>query len=395
MKTLTEFSALVLRKAAEARASAASARAAKAGDVAEAPALDAAAAAEAEAPPAEAEPAPAEAAPAEAEAAPAPAEGEAPAEPPPPQQPPDPVIDAVAAALSVQPDRAARMLEALDIVGDDLDRVRLVRVYQGETGPHGSVSRGEFHYSIDRVAGQQRRGRDRDDRRGGGGRGERGGGRDRGGFGGDRGPPKPRGLGSLKIGAAKDEPRDDRPGRGEMPRAGIGWQLQSAPREARDDRGGPRRGGPKRGRGRTEDRRDDRGPRGPRGPRDNRGGFDRDARDRGGPPRTAPNDAVPRETMAPSDTLRNVAPPPPAPADAAQQQPRKPRRPRKPIGPDANGLGPDGQPWDPERRAKKLAEREAAKAANAQAPTEAVNAAPAPSVEAPAASPDHVADRTE
>jgi hypothetical protein len=38
--------------------------------------------------------------------------------------------------------------------------------------------------------------------------------------------------------------------------------------------------------------------------------------------------------------------------------PPKPRRERKPIGPDAAGLGPDGQPWDPERRAKRQAERQ-------------------------------------
>jgi len=36
----------------------------------------------------------------------------------------------------------------------------------------------------------------------------------------------------------------------------------------------------------------------------------------------------------------------------------RPRRERKPIGPDANGLGPDGTPWDPERRAKRQAERQ-------------------------------------
>jgi hypothetical protein len=38
--------------------------------------------------------------------------------------------------------------------------------------------------------------------------------------------------------------------------------------------------------------------------------------------------------------------------------PPRSKRPRKPIGPDANGLGPDGTPWDPERRAKRQAERQ-------------------------------------
>src|SRR5258708_597121 len=72
-----------------------------------------------------------------------------------------------------------------------------------------------------------------------GGRGGDGGGRggDRGGPGGDR-RDKPRGLGSLKMSAQKDEPKeDDRPGRGEMPRAGIGWQLTAAPRDFGDGRG--------------------------------------------------------------------------------------------------------------------------------------------------------------
>jgi hypothetical protein len=27
------------------------------------------------------------------------------------------------------------------------------------------------------------------------------------------------------------------------------------------------------------------------------------------------------------------------------------------MGPDANGMGPDGKPWDPERRAKRETER--------------------------------------
>jgi len=37
--------------------------------------------------------------------------------------------------------------------------------------------------------------------------------------------------------------------------------------------------------------------------------------------------------------------------------PPRSKRPRKPIGPDANGMGPDGKPWDPERRAQRQAER--------------------------------------
>src|SRR5262249_4593086 len=122
----------------------------------------------------------------------------APAEAAPAAAPADPRIDAVATALAVQPDRAARLLEALDIIGDDLDDLRLGRVFQGEKGRQHAVSRGEFHYVIDRVSAPKRR----DDRRGGGrGRGgERG---ERGGFGGRGDRDKPRGLGSLKAGASK------------------------------------------------------------------------------------------------------------------------------------------------------------------------------------------------
>src|SRR5882672_6683839 len=271
MKTLTEFSTLTLRRAAAARAAAGDAKVgAPAAELDDA--MDASESAAEDAPAEDPDAPPGEAA---AEAAPpgeaaAEAEGQAAGEPPAGDAQgdakPDPIVEAVATALGVQPDRAARMIEALDIVGNRLDEVRLVRVYQGEVGPHGSIARGEYHYAIDRVASAKRRGRD--DRRGGD-RGGRGG--DRGGRGGDRGGPggdrrdKPRGLGSLKFGAQKDEPKDDdRPGRGEMPRAGIGWQLTAAPRDFGEGRG---RGGPGRGRG----------PGGPRGPEGDR----RDRRDRG------------------------------------------------------------------------------------------------------------------
>jgi hypothetical protein len=61
--------------------------------------------------------------------------------------------------------------------------------------------------------------------------------------------------------------------------------------------------------------------------------------------------------------------------------PPRAKRERKPIGPDASGLGPDGKPWDPERRAKRQAERaEQEPAVNAQAgaPVEAQAAVEAP-----------------
>jgi len=57
------------------------------------------------------------------------------------------------------------------------------------------------------------------------------------------------------------------------------------------------------------------------------------------------------------------------------------KRERKPIGPDENGLGPDGKPWDPERRAKRQAERateHGAVNAPGSSPVEAQPAAEAP-----------------
>jgi len=65
--------------------------------------------------------------------------------------------------------------------------------------------------------------------------------------------------------------------------------------------------------------------------------------------------------------------------------PPRPRRERKPIGPDANGLGPDGTPWDPERRAKRQAER--------QLNQPKLNAPEGAPVEAP--SPSHSAEAAE
>ena len=373
MKTLTEFSTLTLRKAAEARASFRGAPA-HAAPAAETPA-------EGDAPAAEGEP-PAEAA-----------------------KPADPAIDHVATTLGVQPDRAARLLEALDIVGGNIDAIRLVRVYQGETGPHGAVSRGEFHYVLDRVAGPQKARRDRDERggdrggRGGdrGGRGGGGGGGGGGGFGGRGDRDKPRGLGSLVHGAVKEEKKDDdRPGRGEMPRAGIGWQLTAAPRDFGGEGRGKGRGGPRRGPGGPGgDRRDRRGPGGPGGPG---GGRDRGPR----PPRLGPdgqplpfearNDRGPRGGGGGDRGPRPPRPPreprlgpdgqplPPEPrlGPDGQPLPPRPKRERKPIGPDANGLGPDGKPWDPERRAKRQAEREATMNAPAGSSVEAQPMAEAP-----------------
>jgi hypothetical protein len=263
----------------------------------------------------------------------------------------DALHEALAQALGVPADRAARLVEALGVTGEDLDSVRLVRVFQGEKGPQGAASVGEFHYVVDRVArqgggrgrrddrGGERRGdRDRGERRGGGGgggggggpRGGGGGGFGGGGFGGERGPKKPMGLSRFKAGAKVEEEREDRVRPGEVPRAGIGWQVTFAPRDPRDDRRGGRGRGPG---GPRRDRRDDR--RGPRPPRLGPDGQPLpDNRDARGPRGPRP-DRGPR--LGP---------------DGQPLPPREPRGPRlgpdgQPLPPREPRLGPDGQPLPP------------------------------------------------
>jgi hypothetical protein len=69
--------------------------------------------------------------------------------------------------------------------------------------------------------------------------------------------------------------------------------------------------------------------------------------------------------------------------------PQRPRRQRKPIGPDVNGLGPDGTPWDPDRRRKRLEERQARTAApvNEAAPAGVESAPPVSPATEPAEAP--------
>lgn len=257
----------------------------------------------------------------------------------------DALKEAVATALGIPAERAERLLEAVEIVGDRVDAVRLVRVFQGETAPVGAVSKGEFHYVVDAIVKPQPKRQERSDRDE---RPRRGADRD-----------KPRGLGALKALSSKgeksesSEEKDDRPGRGEMPRAGVGWQLTSAPREFRGGKGGAGgKGGP-------------RGKR-PGGPRPPRLGPDGQPL----PPRGPRPDRGPRGPR--NDRGAQGGPGGPGNNGGGGGAPRPPRE-RKPIGPDANGMGPDGKPWDPERRAKRDAER-ATRQANTGAP--AVEAAP-------------------
>src|SRR5262249_4936846 len=125
--------------------------------------------------------------------------------------------------VGVSGDRAVRLVEALEAVGPDPSRVRLVRVFSGGEQPKGATKGAEHHYLVDlqpatpagKGAGRESgRGRRFD---GGGGRrgeGERGGG----------GP-----------GEGERGPREER---GSLPRAGMGWVLTRDPSALREERRG-------------------------------------------------------------------------------------------------------------------------------------------------------------
>jgi hypothetical protein len=149
------------------------------------------------------------------------------------------MAERLGAEVGLTGDRVTRLLEALEAVGADPSRVRLVRVFPAEEQPKGSTKIGEFNYLVDLQPSAPPRGkRDRD--RGGRGRPFGGGG-------------KP-GAREAGTGMAREE-------RGPMPHAGSGWVLTRDPSAPREDRrrgkGGPPKGkkGPRRG-----------GPPGPRGP---------------------------------------------------------------------------------------------------------------------------------
>ena len=165
-----------------------------------------------------------------------------------------PEAEAVAAATNVQGERLSRLMEALSVVGKRAAGVRLVRVLSGDKAPANAQKKGDFYYVADMMPrpesrrdrdsrGDDRRGRDRD---GGGGRGRGPGGP---GGGGGRGPGGPggsgrggpggstgfggRGGGFNALGRDADLPR------GEMAKGGEGWMLTRAPEERRGGNRGP------------------------------------------------------------------------------------------------------------------------------------------------------------
>jgi 23S rRNA pseudouridine2605 synthase len=204
--------------------------------------------------------------------------------------------EALGAELGMSGDRLARLGEALDAAGDKLDSVRLVRVYEGESAPPRTVTVGTFHYLIDRISagkaqersprgrsgGERRGGPDRKPRRPGSGRGadqDRGAERPRGPAQ-DRGTDRPRGP---DRGEPSDQRRQRGPQRGDMPREGEGWTFTRAGREPEQERGADRDRD-------RDDRRKRRGPRresAPRtgeAPRQDSGGERRPGRDHRSPP---------------------------------------------------------------------------------------------------------------
>ncbi len=331
----------------------------------------------------------AEAAPADesAEAAPADESAEAaPSEAAPVDLGTGPEADAVGEALAVQGERLSRLMEALDVAGRRAGQVRLVRVLQGENPPQGAQQRGDYYYAVDlmpRPQSQQREsfeGRDGDRRRGPGGRGPggRGPGGRSGGPGGARGAGGPPGKGGKFSNDRPGRDGDLREARGEMPRAGAGWTLTRAP----DDRRRPDDGDPS--------RRERRPPRGPRfdgrGPRPPMGaGGDRPPRgprpERGGgrPPFSGPRGAVGERGPGPGEATGGA----PVGASGFRRGPG-PARPDGGRGPrDANRSwsGRRRGGWDeppvPESPAPEAA-------AAAPEPPAVVEPPPPPAVETPA-----------
>ena len=243
----------------------------------------------------------------------------------------DALAEAASAELGLSGDRVARLFEALEAAGGKLETVRTVRVYQGEEVPPRAKSVGEFHYVIERLGNAVPGKADRDDRGRGGrkggpggrkpggpGRGPGGPGGKPGGFGGGKpGGPGGRGTGGFSS--------DDRPKRGEkVPSGGEGWSLTAAPREGGEGRGRGRGKPPPRRRppGRPDTRRDNRG--GDNRGGDNRGGDNRGARpQRPGPARQSRTPPMPQVDIRPAPLRPEGAPEP-----AAKPTPPRPPRPR-------------------------------------------------------------------
>ena len=271
MKTITEFSGILLRQAAEAQqafraahpqaeeqpaepkaATQPAAEAGPAADMPEEPVVET---------PAEAGPAAQDDVSAAGDAGSEPASEPA-AEPAVEAAAPDlgtgPEAEAVAEAMHIQGDWLSRLMEALAVVGKRAAGVRLVRVLSGDSPPANAQKKGDFYYVVDAMPrpesrreadsrGDDRRGRDWDGRGGGRGPGgPGGGGRGPGGpGGGGRGPGGPGGGGrgpagfGGRGGGFNALARDADLPRGDLAKGGEGWMLTRAPDERRGGNRGP------------------------------------------------------------------------------------------------------------------------------------------------------------
>jgi hypothetical protein len=67
--------------------------------------------------------------------------------------------------MSIKGDRLARLMDALEVMRDRADNVRLVRVMSGENPPPGAKKQGEFYYMVDLLPHREARPRGRGDGR--------------------------------------------------------------------------------------------------------------------------------------------------------------------------------------------------------------------------------------
>jgi translation initiation factor IF-2 len=229
MITVTQFSAIILKTAKQHLSKLV--RSAPRHD--DAPAAPPPSTAEIEAP-VDAVPATDAAAPAEAAS---PAETAAPAEAP-AAAGPSAEVTFLMQQMSIDEKRAARLVDALGVVGKRLDQVRQVTVVQLEGAPSRAVKVGEFGYLIDMAdVGGGRGDRDRGGR--GGGRGGRGGGR------GGRGGGRPGGRGGPPAGEGEGKEGEviDLTGPFSMEAAAADRKRAELAERGRGGPGGGRRGG--------------------------------------------------------------------------------------------------------------------------------------------------------
>jgi translation initiation factor IF-2 len=227
MKTLTEISGSLVRRAAAAIAEAKQKLPREApppAPVEEAPVADAAPAVEAveaapatDAPPADAAATEAPAAEAKPAAKPAPKADAKPAGEPPESDAAKAAFDAaVEAATGVSGDRLARLRDAVKVAGRKLEDVRLVRVFGVEEPVAGATTLNGFQYVVDHAPASMKQEHVIEKKKGFGGKGRGGpGGAGSGGGGGGKGAP-------TSGGFSMDSLREDRKGQRKGPGGGRG-----------------------------------------------------------------------------------------------------------------------------------------------------------------------------